>query len=41
MASQAAITDPWSNGQTQVQITELKLLTRQMYDRGNLTLLLT
>ena len=26
----AAITEPWSNGQTEVQITRLKLVKRQM-----------
>ena len=35
----AAISEPWSNGQTEGQITKLKLLRRQMYGRGNLDLL--
>lgn len=35
----AAITSPWSNGQTDGQITKLKLVKRQMYGRGKLDLL--
>ena len=35
----AAITEPWSNGQTEGQITKLKLIKRQMYRRANLDLL--
>ena len=35
----AAITKPWSNGQTEGQITRPKLVMRQMYDRGKLDLL--
>jgi transposase len=35
----AAITLPWSNGQTEGQITKLKLVKRQMYGRGKLDLL--
>jgi transposase len=35
----AALTEPWSNGQTEGQITKLKLVRRQMYGRGNLDLL--
>jgi transposase len=35
----AAITSPWSNGQTEGQITRLKLVRRQMYGRGKLDLL--
>ena len=35
----AAITSPWSNGQTEGQITKLKLVKRQMYGRGNIDLL--
>ena len=35
----AAIGEPWSNGQTQGQITKLKLVKRQMYGRGKLDLL--
>lgn len=35
----AAITSPWSNGQSEGQITKLKLVKRQMYGRGILDLL--
>jgi transposase len=35
----AAITSPWSNGQTEGQITKLKLVKRQMYGRAKLDLL--
>ncbi|HTR15628.1 MAG TPA: transposase, partial [Acetobacteraceae bacterium] len=35
----AAITEPWSNGQTEGQITKLKLLKQQMYGRAGLDLL--
>ena len=35
----AAITSSWSNGQTEGQITKLKLVKRQMYGRGKLDLL--
>jgi transposase len=35
----AAITEPWSNGQTEGQITKLKLVKRQMYGRAKLDLL--
>jgi transposase len=35
----AALTVPWSNGQTEGQITKLKLVKRQMYGRGKLDLL--
>ncbi len=35
----AAITQPWSNGQTEGQINKLKLVKRQMYGRGKLDLL--
>jgi transposase len=38
-AVQAAITEPWSNGQVEGQITKLKLVKRQMYGRANLDLL--
>lgn len=38
-AVQAAIVSPWSNGQTEGQITKLKLVKRQMYGRGKLDLL--
>ena len=35
----AAMVSPWSNGQTEGQITKLKLVKRQMYGRGNIDLL--
>jgi hypothetical protein len=35
----AALTQPWSNGQTEGQNTKLKLVKRQMYGRANLDLL--
>ncbi|MCW2318886.1 transposase, partial [Rhodoblastus acidophilus] len=35
----AAIVSPWSNGQTEGQITKLKLVKRQMYGRGKIDLL--
>lgn len=35
----AAIVTPWSNGQTEGQITKLKLVKRQMYGRAKLDLL--
>jgi len=38
-AVSAAITSPWSNGQTEGQITKLKLVKRRMYGRGKLDLL--
>ncbi len=38
-AISAAIVEPWSNGQTEGQITKLKLVKRQMYGRANLDLL--
>ncbi len=38
-AVQAAISSPWSNGQTEGQITKLKLVKRQMYGRAKLDLL--
>ncbi|MBX5000913.1 ISL3 family transposase [Rhizobium lentis] len=38
-AVRAAIASPWSNGQTEGQITKLKLVKRQMYGRGKLDLL--
>jgi len=38
-AVRAAITEPWSNGQTEGQITKLKLLKRQMYGRAKIDLL--
>jgi len=39
LAVRAAITLPWSNGQTEGQITKLKLVKRQMYGRGKIDLL--
>jgi transposase len=38
-AVKAALTEPWSNGQTEGQNTKLKLVKRQMYGRANLDLL--
>jgi transposase len=38
-AVRAAIISPWSNGQTEGQITRLKLVRRQMYGRGKIDLL--
>lgn len=38
-AVQAAMTYPWSNGQTEGQVNRLKLLKRQMYGRANFDLL--
>ena len=38
-AIRAAIVSSWSNGQTEGQITKLKLVKRQMYGRGKLDLL--
>ena len=38
-AVHAAITEPWSNGQTEGQITKLKLVKRQMYGRAKIDLL--
>jgi transposase len=35
----AAMTQPWSNGQTEGRITKLKLVKRQMYGRAKLDLL--
>jgi transposase len=35
----AALVEPWSNGQTEGQITKLKLVKRQMYGRAKLDLL--
>ena len=34
----AGLTLPWSQGQTEGQVTKLKLLRRQMYGRGNFDL---
>ncbi len=38
-AVRAAVSEPWSNGQTEGQITKLKLVKRQMYGRAKLDLL--
>jgi transposase len=38
-AVRAAITELWSNGQTEGQITRLKLIKRQMYGRAKIDLL--
>lgn len=38
-AVEAAVTSTWSNGQTEGQITKLKLVKRQMYGRGKIDLL--
>ena len=38
-AVKAALTESWSNGQTEGQITKLKLVKRQMYGRARLDLL--
>ena len=34
-----AVSEPWSNGQTEGQINRLKTLKHQMYGRANLDLL--
>jgi transposase len=38
-AIRAAMTSSWSNGQTEGQITGLKLVKRQMYGPGKIDLL--
>jgi transposase len=38
-AVMAALTEPWSNGQTEGQVTKLKLVKRQMHGRAKLDLL--
>ena len=38
-AVRAALALPWSNGQTEGQVTRLKLIKRQMYGRGRIDLL--
>jgi transposase len=35
----AALNLPWSNGQTEGQVTRLKLVKRQMYGRGKIDML--
>ena len=39
VAVHAALTQPWSNGQTEGQVTKLKIVKRQRYGRANLDLL--
>ena len=39
VAVEAALREPWSNGQTEGQINRLKTLKRQMYGRANIDLL--
>jgi transposase len=39
IAVRNAIIPPWSNGQTEGQITRLKLIKQQMYARAKLDLL--
>lgn len=38
-AVEAALTQPWSHGQTEGQVTKLKMLKRQMYGRASVPLL--
>jgi transposase len=38
-ATLAALTSPWSNGQTEGQVTKLKFYKQQMYGRAKLDLL--
>lgn len=38
-AVSAALSQPWSNGQTEGQINRLKLLKRQMYGRAGIAIL--
>ena len=38
-AVRAAVTEPWSNGQTEGQVNKLMLVKRQMYGRGKIDLL--
>jgi hypothetical protein len=38
-AVQNAVTEPWSNGQTEGQINRLKTLKRSMYGRASIELL--
>ena len=38
-AVRAAIPQPWSNGQTETQITKFKLVKRQMHGRAKIDLL--
>ena len=36
---EAAVREPWSNGQTEGQVNKLKMLKRQMYGRAGVPLL--
>ena len=38
-ADQAALTTPWTSGQTEGQVGKLKLLKRQTFGRGSFDLL--
>lgn len=38
-AVRAALTTPWSNGQTEGQVNRLKMIKRQMFGRANFDLL--
>jgi transposase len=38
-AVEAALEEPWSNGQVEGQVNRLKLIKRQMYGRAGLELL--
>lgn len=38
-AVRAAVIEPWSNGQTEVQVNKLKLVKRQMYGHAKIDLL--
>ncbi|MFT3776231.1 MAG: hypothetical protein QM820_63615 [Minicystis sp.] len=38
-AVEAALSRPWSNSQTEGQVTKLKMLKRQMYGRTSVPLL--
>jgi transposase len=38
-AVRAAMTEPWSNGQTEGHVNRLKVLKRQMYGRAKIDLL--
>jgi len=38
-AARAALSEPWSTGQVEGQITRLKYLKRQMYGRAHIDLL--
>ena len=38
-AVRSAVTEPWSNGQTEGQVNRLKFVKRQMYGRAGFDLL--